>query len=266
MTCPGMVLVPGGFLRRSPLYSADEQPVPTVRLAQFLMDREPVTNRRFRRFVQRGGYEEPLWWTPAGWRHQTSQGGTTPTYLREGRWGDDDEPVTGVNWWAALAYARFVGKSLPTEAQWEYACHGPDGETSPCGHAGTTLRGMDASPEREPDRRRPTQANAYQADDSVFGCRGMVGHVAEWCLDTYHPSPLWNDVDADGPLHFTDEADAHVVRGGGGPYSVRCLRGSSRTFYLPGWRDSLIGFRCAAPASARCLCHMDRENSTGVPR
>lgn len=220
-----MVLIPEGVLH--PSHSAVGQPFPTVRLAQFLIDREPVTARRFRRFLEQGGYEEPVWWTPAGWRQRTSGGTRSPAFRRDGHRGDDDDPITGVSWWEALAYARFVGKSLPTEAQWEYTCRGLDGPGLP-----------------------------------VSGCQVLF--VAEWCLDTFQPGSR-GGADLRDPLHFTDEADAHVVLGRPGSDSPEGLGDSGRGRYLPWWRDNRIGFRCAAPVSARCLCHPEAPPHPGTP-
>src|SRR3712207_2491738 len=122
----GMVAVPGGeFLRGSDL-SPDEQPAARVRMSPFLIDRLPVTNADFAPFVD-GGYSDPAYWTPAGWEYVQPNGRVQPTYWDDPLWSAPEVPVTGVSWWEALAFARFAGKTRPTEAQWEYAGRGADG-------------------------------------------------------------------------------------------------------------------------------------------
>lgn len=141
-----MVLVPAGTFERGSPLSPDEQPVMRVQMSTFLIDRAPVTNAEFRVFVQSGGYENPEYWTPAGWEHVRELGLSQPNYWDDPVWNADDVPVTGVSWWEALAYARFVGKTLPTEAQWEYACRGSDGRTYPWGEETPTLEHANFAP------------------------------------------------------------------------------------------------------------------------
>ena len=121
-----MIRVPGGAFERGSYFSPDEQPVKKVEVSTFLIDRSPVTNVEFAAFVEAGGYEDPTYWTPLGWEHVKVLGLSSPNYFNDPEWNATDVPVTGVSWWEALAYTRFVGKTLPTEAQWEYACRGAE--------------------------------------------------------------------------------------------------------------------------------------------
>jgi ergothioneine biosynthesis protein EgtB len=133
-----MVLVPAGpFLMGSNDVAEtldNERPQHVIHTEAFLMDRYPVTNQDFLQFVTSGGYHARSWWSPEGWQWRKHNAIEHPLYWREqpGRgWVEvglshtrllePEHPVMCVNWYEADAYARFVGKRLPTEAEWEKA-------------------------------------------------------------------------------------------------------------------------------------------------
>lgn len=242
-----MVRIPGGVFERGSSLSPDEQPVKKIEVSAFLIDRAPVTNLEFAAFVEAGGYETPSYWTPAGWRHAQALGLDRPNYWNDPEWNAEDVPVTGVSWWEALAYARFVGKTLPTEAQWEYACAGADGRTYPWGEEHPTLEHANFAPGGcDPVRRAPTRPWAHPKNVSAFNCVDMAGNFAEWCLDNYWPNYGYEGSTDPDPVYAADEEDEHVVKGGCGLHNEDYLRCSSRDCYPPGLRDNLIGFRCAS--------------------
>lgn len=111
-------LEPESFVRGSDF--GNERPMRSVRLSPFLIDRLPVTNARFSRFIEKGGYQSRNLWTDAGWSFIQSHGITQPNYWDNERWNAPDMLVTGVSWCEAMAFALFEGKTLPTEAQWEF--------------------------------------------------------------------------------------------------------------------------------------------------
>jgi iron(II)-dependent oxidoreductase len=132
------VFVPGGpFVMGTdiePFAYDNERPAHVVDVEPFRIDRFPVTNRQYLAFIEAGGYAEPRFWSEAGWAHRcedqlaaplfwTPSGGGSWSVRRYGTEIDLplDEPVQHVCWYEADAYARFAGKRLPAEAEWEKA-------------------------------------------------------------------------------------------------------------------------------------------------
>ncbi len=241
MSRPGTRRVPSGSFRRGSDRSADEGPVATVHLSAFDIDVVPVTNRDFATFVAANGYRNRKLWSAAGWEWVSRHGVLRPAYERDPVWGEFDMPVTGISWWEAAAYARFRGGQLPSEAQWERACGGPDGRSYPWGEDPPISEFANFAPDGEPLDRRPTLATAHERNCSGFGIIDLAGNFAEWCLDNYR-SRYGPEV-AD-PVCLIDEGDDHVVRGGSGLHDGEYLRCTARDSYSPTIRDNLISFRC----------------------
>jgi ergothioneine biosynthesis protein EgtB len=130
-------LAPGGsFLMGSNDVATtldNERPQHPVSLKPFAIDRFPVTNDEFLQFLEADGYEDQRWWSPEGWQWRAQHAVAHPLYWRRvfSGWGEvehagvrslvRDAPVRCVSWYEAEAYARFVGKRLPTESEWEQA-------------------------------------------------------------------------------------------------------------------------------------------------
>ena len=174
----GMVLIPAGsFEMGSDDEDAlgDEQPVHTVHLDAFYMDEYEVTNAQFKAFVD----ANPEWQKVAsnerfhGFRYLHHWNGNTyPS-------GKANHPVVFVSWYAAMAYAAWAGKRLPTEAEWEYAARGGlEGKRYPWGntltHADAHYGGGDTD---------TIPVGQYAANS--YGLYDMTGNVWEWCLDKY---------------------------------------------------------------------------------
>jgi len=132
---PAEVLVPGGPFTMGtsaePWALDNERPAHTVAVPSFYLDTTPVSNAAYEAFIAAGGYDDQRWWSPVGWAHRLRTGLHAPlSWRREGggwlrtRFGVTEpvppaEPVLHVCWYEAEAYARWAGRRLPTEAEWE---------------------------------------------------------------------------------------------------------------------------------------------------
>ncbi|RYB05217.1 formylglycine-generating enzyme family protein [Lichenibacterium ramalinae] len=236
-----------GFLRGSPL-CPNEQPVRLVRLAPFRIDRYPVTNRQFQRVLEAGLYQNASLWSEAGWAFIQRNRIGRPNYWNDDHWNQPSQPVTGISWWEALAYSHFMGKTLPTEAQWEYAA-GFGKRRFPWGDAEPTPEHANYAPGCEPAElnRRSMPVDHYSLNIASSGCRDMAGNLGEWCIDNTSPDYSW-DTDGRDPVHLTHENAPHIVRGGSGLHDEDSLRCASRDYYSPTVRDNIVGFRCVSHA------------------
>lgn len=237
---PDMVLIPEGSFRmgsdredqegltaefgmRKPLY-VDERPERIVFLPAYLIDRTEVTNAAYQKFVE--ATDRPA---PSHWRGGLSAEMAT-------------HPVVFVSWFDARDFCLWIGKRLPTEAEWEKAARGPKGLEFPWGpdYDPTAANTGDAGIEgTSPVGRFPKGNSPYGVDD-------LVGNVMEWVEDWYEAYP---GGPVDNPLYGRQNK---VVRGGsyggqGGHYALRVFyRSAFRQFAKPLERFPDIGFRCAA--------------------
>jgi formylglycine-generating enzyme required for sulfatase activity len=229
----GFVYVPAGAY---PVGSGDEpdNAPRVVPLAAFAVGATEVTNAQYAAFVDGGGYTDARWWEAdaaaarAAYLDRTGKPG--PRGWSEGRFpaGTGDQPVTGVAWAEAAAYAKFAGGRLPTEEEWEVAA-GFDPSTAaaavyPWGTAWDPSRvGLPGAKTwgLSPVGRRP-------GDRSPLGCTDMAGNALEWTL--------------------TSTTDGSRVVRGGSPLvrdPERECRVAHRGFRAGAWnvRLALIGFR-----------------------
>ncbi len=192
----GMALVPDGEVwigQSDDSDDVDYEILPrgrVVRVQQFYLDRYPVTNRQFQKFVNAGGYEQMALWDQQIWPgvldfvDQTGLPG--PKYWQGGRFpkGLDEHPVVGVSWFECAAYARWVGKRLPTDPEWEKAASWPvelvgsrrPGRRFPWGNAMDRARCNVWGSEHD----AVAAAGRFEAGVSVGGVYDLVGNVWEW--------------------------------------------------------------------------------------
>ncbi len=235
----------------------NERPAHVVDLPAFRIDAAPVTNGAYSEFVADGGYDDPRWWTEDGWawrqkedlRHPQfwwAEGGGGWSRLRFG-WREDlplDEPVQHVCWYEADAYARWAGKRLPTEAEWEKAASwGPDGvkRRFPWGDAepGAGQANLGQT------HFRPAPVGAYPAGASAYGCHQLVGDVWEWTSSDFEPYPGFVTFPYREYSEVFFGSGYKVLRGGSWATSPLAVRTTFRNWDYPIRRQIFAGFRCA---------------------
>ena len=255
------VLVPAGPFTMGTSTDAwaldNERPAHQVDLPAFWIDTVPVSNAAYRAFLEAGGYDDERLWSPAGWRWRCESGKRSPAFwFREGdtwlrrRFArveplPDDEPVQHVCFFEADAYARWAGRRLPTEAEWEKAASW-DPETR------TKRRfpwGDDAPTEERANlgqtRYRPTAAGSYPAGAAPSGALQMVGDVWEWTSTEFTGYPGFRSF----PYKEYSEVFFHdgyrVLRGGSWATDPLALRTTFRNWDHPIRRQIFSGFRTA---------------------
>jgi formylglycine-generating enzyme required for sulfatase activity/predicted metal-dependent hydrolase len=250
---PGMVLIHGGrFLMgaqardpNEPGYDPeafpDEDPPHPVDVLPFYIDIFPVTVAQYATFVDAGtdGYLRRENWRSGGWEWRQREERLRPDWW-DGQRVHPTRPVVGVRWYEADAYARWCGKRLPTEAEWEFAARGPGEQprTYPWERRGEPPR---AAPPTEQqanfDMRvgHPTPVGLYPAGATPEGVYDLAGNVWEWCEDAYaqygSPRPPYGSA-------------ARVMRGGSFYYDARDLRAVCRLDVHPESDFVDVGFRC----------------------
>ena len=231
-----MVIIKGGeYYRGSNEGGRDERPRHKVKLSSFALDVHPVSNEQFARFLEVMGGEKDA-------NNQDIIGLRESRICRYGgkvriESGYSKHPVIGVTWYGAIAYAKWIGKRLPTEAEWEIAAS--------CGCE--LLYPTGKSIER-------TQANFFSTDTTMvmsypankFGLYDMNGNVYEWCQDWYdyisYEVSMQRPDNPQGPL----QGVYRVLRGGCWKSLKDDLRCSHRHRNNPGIINRTYGFRCAA--------------------
>ena len=157
-----------------------ETPQHRVYQPDFYMDRYPVTNAQYRQFIEAGGYETEAYWTEAGWTRKEQENWQQPRLWDDARFNGDRQPVVGVSWYEALAYARWAGKILPGEAQWEKAAGWDPAARQkrkyPWGDAWKEDKGNIGNKHEQ-----TTDVGSYPEDQSAYGLLDVAGNVREWC-------------------------------------------------------------------------------------
>jgi gamma-glutamyl hercynylcysteine S-oxide synthase len=249
-----MIYVGGVRFSRGSVLFKNEMPVTEVSLAPYWIDIYPVTNQRFAKFIEEHGYDRGDLWTELGWSFIQQRKIKEPLYWRDKAWNQPEQPVTGVSWWEALAFSKFEGKDLPTEAQWEYAA-GCGQALYPWGDTDPDHELANYAPGCEPAelRRQSTSVFAHPRGISRVGCHDMAGNLNEWCIDNRSENYGW-DFYKRNPVRLSCETDPHVVKGGSGLHDEDCLRCASRDYYSPALRDNIVGIRCVInPSYGECI-------------
>ncbi|HEX4791877.1 MAG TPA: ergothioneine biosynthesis protein EgtB [Actinospica sp.] len=262
---PREVLVPGGPFTMGtsadPWALDNERPAHTVEVPAFFLDTVPVTNGSYQEFIADGGYDERRWWSERGWQHRQEAGLEAPLFWsRDGgsgwlrrRFGTvepvpADEPVMHVCWYEADAYARWAGRRLPTEAEWEKAARHDAGlgrsRRYPWGDA-------DPGPEHANLGQRhlqPAAAGGYPAGSSPLGIRQLMGDVWEWTASDFLPYPGFTAFPYKEYSEVFFSPDYKVLRGGAFSVDAVACRGTFRNWDYPIRRQIFSGFRTARDA------------------
>ena len=257
----GMVLIPAGSFEMGSNDAEaddDERPVHTVHLDAFYMDVYEVTNAQFKAFVDANpGWAQTLWdlgFKTDVWGHLADWNGNDYPA------GEADYPVTGVSWYAAMAYAEWAGKRLPTEAEWEYAARGGlAGKKYPWGDAEPTLVDANYGYDADEDRQGgvTTVPVGFHAANG-YGLFDMAGNVNEWCLDEYDADFYAESDNSRNPIAGGVEATRldsnrvvrdRVSRGGSWYDYAYDLRVADRGGDSPSSADIFSGFRCVRPVA-----------------
>ena len=203
-----------------------ESPKHNVFIDAFDMAPTSVTRREYAEFLHDTSHEEPKGWT-------------APAFA------NPDQPVVGVNWFDAVAYCEWLGKSksefyrLPTEAEWEKACRG--------GHADREFAWGDESPESleyfHGEWLAPRPVAQWRPND--FGLYNMGDNVHEWCVDWFAADyyAMSSERNPAGPL----AGSRRVSRGGSWRHQIKGSRAAHRSSLPPEFRYTDYGFRIVRP-------------------
>lgn len=239
-----MVTIPAGeFLMGTDRRQANahNRPQHTATTVEYKIDKYPVTNAQYARFVAATGYRPPLHW----------KDGKIPE-------GEETHPVTMVSWTNANDYAEWAGKRLPTEIEWEKAARGTDGRRWPWGNNmdATRLNTYYAMGSTTP-------FDAYPNGASHYGVMDMVGNVNEWTSDDFMPYegstaspslfkarraelPRTGEAKATSMAEITETEERYKVLRGGSwksdPFSTAVYH---RNYAWPHFASDFFGFRCA---------------------
>ena len=237
----------------------NERAAHEVELGAFWLDTVPVTNAAFAEFVDAGGYEDSRFWHPSGWAFRTSEDVRHPGYWRRegGGWSrrrfghresvPADEPVQHVCWYEADAFARWAGKRLPTEAEWEKAAAWRP-ETRQARYPwGDAAPGPDEANLAGP-RFAPAPVGAFPAGASAVRAEQLLGDVWEWTASDFRPYDGFEAFPYAeySEVFFGDEYK--VLRGGSWATHPLAVRSTFRNWDFPIRRQLFAGFRCARDA------------------
>ncbi|MEV7832990.1 ergothioneine biosynthesis protein EgtB [Streptomyces subrutilus] len=260
------VLVPGGPFTMGtsaePWALDNERPAHTRETGAYWIDTAPVTNAAYEEFIADGGYREPRWWAAPGWEQIRTHGIGAPLFWRRegGQWlrrrfgvtepVPGEEPVLHVSWYEADAYARWAGRRLPTEEEWEKAArHDPATGRStryPWGDGDPTADRANLGQRHL----RPARAGSYPAGTSPLGVRQLIGDVWEWTSSDFLPYPGFR------PFPYREYSEVFfgpehkVLRGGSFAVDQVACRGTFRNWDLPVRRQIFSGFRTARDGGA----------------
>ena len=202
-----MVFIPEGYFQMGASSgNDDEKPMHFVYTSGYYIDKYEVSNKDYQAFMDATGHPAPSFWD-------------------DPRFNDLEQPVVGVSWHDAMSYAKWKGRRLPTEAEWEKAARGNDGRLWPWGRKfdkGFFFFFVNIFGQND-NYAHTAPVNYYHSGVSPFGLYNTAGNVWEWCLDWYDENYYRNspEINPEGPQ---------------GPLKMKVLRGGS-------WVNSIEGVK-----------------------
>ena len=212
----------------------------------------------FLEFMRDGGYRDYRWWFSEGWEVVTKEHWQAPLYweVHDGQWmirditglqtveSKSDEPVSHVSYYEASAYAKWAGKRLPTEGEWEKAaCFDPKTNRRRAFPWGAAVADQLKANLLENEYWGVTPIGAFPKGQSAYGCQQMIGDVWEWTASDYVPYPGFkSEFDEYNDKWFVNQK---VLRGGSYATPQIHIRSTYRNFFHPHERWMISGFRCA---------------------
>lgn len=262
-----MIKIPGGIFelgfdikRHYNVFAYDiEKPVHKIYLNDFMIDKYPVTNGDFLEFINDGGYTNFRYWVSEGWDTVKANNWKAPLYWQKadnGEWikidfrGEKkiknipDEPVINVSYFEADAYAKWAGKRLPSEAEWEKAASWNEDKN---------LNNLYPWGDNNPDNINSnlfesklwsvSEIGNYKKGKSYYGCEQMIGDCWEWTSSEFMPYPGFKS----GFKEYNDKwfNNQKVLRGGSFATPEISTRNTYRNFFRTNERWMFAGFRCA---------------------
>jgi ergothioneine biosynthesis protein EgtB len=236
----------------------NEKPAHQVFLQDYALDRALVSNGDYLEFIRDNGYQNFRWWFSEGWETVNREQWRAPLYweLHDGEWMIRDfaglhsannkanEPVYHLSFFEASAFAKWAGKRLPTEAEWEKAaCFNPK-----TGELLAFPWGDDRPDETkvnlfENGLWAPAPIGAFPAGQNGYGCHQLIGDLWEWTTSDYVPYPGFkSEFDEYNDKWFVNQK---VLRGGSFATPQSHIRSTYRNFFHAHERWMVSGFRCA---------------------
>jgi formylglycine-generating enzyme required for sulfatase activity len=237
-------------------FYGQEAPQHTVEVDGYWIDRTEVTHEQYFRCMEAGACQAP----------STCEDGERVTKDAS----SEDHPVVCVDWQDAQTYCEWAGARLPTEAEWEYAARGPDGNLYPWGNepGGALQNYCDATcietwaDESVDDGFAKTSpVYRYPEGASWCGALDLAGNVYEWVADWLGPYPSGPRTNPTGPSSGYER----VLRGSSWKSFWDRARGATRDSIIPDAHHDVIGFRCARSIEAPDQAATELPVSTGTP-
>jgi formylglycine-generating enzyme required for sulfatase activity len=230
---------PGAYIIGNDRGNHDERPLRKVETNGFWIDKYEVTCAQYQRFLEDVRKHGHKWCHSNEPKHKDHTPYHTYAWALRFSWvggqppkGMLDVPVVLVDWFDAYAYARWAGKRLPTEDEWEIAARGGDGREYPWGNTFS----LDICNVGD----QPVAVGLYPDGVSPWGAHDMAGNVSEWTATAYEANPR----DA---FEFYGKYGLPIIRGGSWDDTSKGCRSSARDVRRsPLYRSTTVGFRCVS--------------------